>query len=276
MSRGVKNYYQILNLTSVATHEEIKHAFRQRALSIHPDHHPDLPEAEEIFRLCAEAYETLSDIHKRAAYDLRVLQIRPAAFDLGLTPNELVKATSASILDTFVDDTLEELVVGNEPPTDTSLRTLFRDLQKTENFILIRDGKEAFYTRQYRKAAVILERAHESNPKNILILYFLGCAHASLNRLAEAEKLLRRALQLGESRLPANHCPGVRKALLNVYRRRHKNLRAKWLEEENRLLYSPSRDEADETVAEVNRAMARLHAEQLARQATQPRKQLDA
>ena len=275
-----KNYYQILDLYSAATHDEIKHAFRQHAMALHPDRHPNRRDAEELFKIVVEAYETLSDIHKRAVYDLRVLEIRPIAFDQGLTPKDLARAQTKSILNTPVDDTLEELVVGNELPADATLGTLFRDLERTENFILMRDGKEAFFTRQFTKAIVIFCHAEEQNPRNILILYYLGRSYFALGRLLEAEKLLRQALQLGESRHPPNHCPGVRRALLEVYRRRGKNMRARWLERENRMLSSMDIDVTQQTIAETNRAMARLLAEQLARDAeraaSQPRKRISA
>ncbi len=262
----MKNYYQILGLPSTATHEEIKRAFRRQAMALHPDRNPGLIAAEDIFRQCVEAYETLSDIHQRAAYDLRVLGIRPVAFDQGLTADDLARATTESVLDTPADDVLEELVVGNEPPPDTTLRTLFLDLERTENFILLRDGKEAFFTKQYMKASVLFRRAEECNPRNILVLYFQGRTCDALGQLSAAEKLFRRALRLGESRLPPNHCPGVRKSLLNIYRRRGKTLRARWLERENQMLASLDMDEADQTVASVNRALARLGTERLARQ----------
>ncbi len=253
-------------------------------MACHPDRHPDIPDAEAQFKRITEAYETLSDVHKRAAYDLRVLEIRPLAFDLGVTPQDLARAQTESVLDTPVDDTLEELVVGNEPPAGTTLRTLFRDLERTENFILLRDGKEAFFTHQYPRAIVILRRAELMNPQNILVLYYLGRANAEVGRLADAEKLLRRAIRVGESRIPINHCRGVRKALLNVYRRRGKKLRARWLERENRLLNNRLEDEADAMAVEVGRAMARLQAERAARElerltetvADKPRKQIRA
>lgn len=263
--RRMKNYYQILDVPTTAEHEEIKRAFRRAALARHPDRNPHLANAEELFKELIEAYDTLSDVHKRARYDLHVLQIRSAVLDHGLTHEELARSETESVLDTPTDDTLEEYVVGNTPPPDTTFGTLFRDLERTENFLLIRDGKQAFFTKQYAKAAAIFRRAESLNPRNILILYYLARSQEVLGRLADAEKLLRAALSIGEARVPPNHCRGVRRALLALYKRRGKTLRARWLERENRALTGYA-DESDQMVREMNRAMARLQAEQLSRQ----------
>lgn len=63
-----KDYYAILGISNKATDEEIKKAYRQLALKYHPDKNKS-PEAEEKFKLVAEAYEVLSDKKKRDVYD---------------------------------------------------------------------------------------------------------------------------------------------------------------------------------------------------------------
>jgi curved DNA-binding protein len=64
-----KDYYQILHLSRDASEDEIKRAYRKLALKYHPDHHPDDPESEEIFKEIGEAYTVLSDLKKRKEYD---------------------------------------------------------------------------------------------------------------------------------------------------------------------------------------------------------------
>ena len=49
--------------------DEIKRAYRQAAMKFHPDRNPDDPEAEQRFKMSAEAYEVLSDPQKRQRYD---------------------------------------------------------------------------------------------------------------------------------------------------------------------------------------------------------------
>jgi molecular chaperone DnaJ len=64
-----RDYYEILEISKSATAEEIKKAYRQKALKFHPDKNPDNKEAEEKFKEAAEAYEILSDPQKRSRYD---------------------------------------------------------------------------------------------------------------------------------------------------------------------------------------------------------------
>lgn len=63
-----KDYYKILGLSKGASEEDIKKAYRKMALKYHPDKNKS-PDAEEKFKLVAEAYEVLSDKKKRDIYD---------------------------------------------------------------------------------------------------------------------------------------------------------------------------------------------------------------
>jgi molecular chaperone DnaJ len=74
-----KDYYEVLGINKDASEEEIKKAYRKLAMKHHPDRNPDNPKAEEHFKEAKEAYETLSDGQKRAAYD----QYGHAAFESG-------------------------------------------------------------------------------------------------------------------------------------------------------------------------------------------------
>lgn len=64
-----RDYYEILEVPKIATAEEIKKAYRKKAIQFHPDKNPGNKEAEEKFKEAAEAYEVLSDENKRARYD---------------------------------------------------------------------------------------------------------------------------------------------------------------------------------------------------------------
>ncbi|WGH75986.1 molecular chaperone DnaJ [Tenacibaculum tangerinum] len=74
-----QDYYEILGITKSASKAEIKKAYRKMAIKYHPDKNPDDKEAEEKFKLAAEAYEVLSDDNKKARYD----QYGHAAFEGG-------------------------------------------------------------------------------------------------------------------------------------------------------------------------------------------------
>jgi curved DNA-binding protein len=63
-----KDYYKILGVERHAGEDEIKKAYRKLARKYHPDVSKE-PNAKEKFQEVSEAYETLRDKEKRAAYD---------------------------------------------------------------------------------------------------------------------------------------------------------------------------------------------------------------
>ncbi len=68
MNYDDKDYYQVLNVSRHATHEEIKKAYRRLARKYHPDV-SDHPQATHHFKSIVEAYEILGDDEKRKQYD---------------------------------------------------------------------------------------------------------------------------------------------------------------------------------------------------------------
>ena len=64
-----RDYYEVLGVAKTATADEIKKAYRKKAIQYHPDKNPGDKEAEEKFKEAAEAYEVLSDPQKRQRYD---------------------------------------------------------------------------------------------------------------------------------------------------------------------------------------------------------------
>src|SRR5512136_918206 len=75
------DYYAILNISADATAEEIRAAYRQSARQLHPDMQ-DKQGTSLLFRQVQEAYETLSDSSRRAAYDR-------ARVEAGLSPKSV-------------------------------------------------------------------------------------------------------------------------------------------------------------------------------------------
>ena len=64
-----RDYYEVLGVSKTATADEIKKAYRKKAVQYHPDKNPGDKAAEEKFKEAAEAYEVLSDPQKRQRYD---------------------------------------------------------------------------------------------------------------------------------------------------------------------------------------------------------------
>ncbi|AYD03293.1 molecular chaperone DnaJ [Neorhizobium sp. NCHU2750] len=73
------DYYETLGVAKSADEKELKSAFRKMAMKYHPDKNPGDAEAEKKFKELNEAYETLKDPQKRAAYD----RYGHAAFEQG-------------------------------------------------------------------------------------------------------------------------------------------------------------------------------------------------
>jgi molecular chaperone DnaJ len=69
MATTKRDYYHVLGVERSATPEEVKKAYRKLAVKHHPDKNPGDHSAEEKFKELGEAYEVLSSVDKRAAYD---------------------------------------------------------------------------------------------------------------------------------------------------------------------------------------------------------------
>lgn len=67
-----QNYYRLLGVNTTASSEEIKRAYRQKAIRYHPDKNPSNKALEE-FRQISEAYNVLIDSKSRAEYDRKLI-----------------------------------------------------------------------------------------------------------------------------------------------------------------------------------------------------------
>ena len=74
-----RDYYEVLGVARDADEKALKSAYRKLAMQFHPDRNPGDAEAENRFKEVSEAYDTLKDAQKRAAYD----RFGHAAFENG-------------------------------------------------------------------------------------------------------------------------------------------------------------------------------------------------
>ncbi len=67
----MNDYYKILGVSSTASQEEIKKAYRLKAKTFHPDVN-NSTNAGQHFALISEAYDVLTDEEKRFRFDLKL------------------------------------------------------------------------------------------------------------------------------------------------------------------------------------------------------------
>jgi len=97
-----KNFYEILDVPTTASEDEIRRAYRKLAIRIHPDH-GKLDDTE--FKEATKAYETLKDKEKRAVYDRQFkapIKVERQGTDLRVTlrvkVRELIKGITRTIV----------------------------------------------------------------------------------------------------------------------------------------------------------------------------------
>lgn len=104
MTTVKRDYYEVLSVERTATGDEIKRAYRKKAIELHPDRNPDDPAAEDAFKECSEAYAMLSDADKRTRYDRLGHEGMGGSGGAGFDPVDL--GSMAEILEGLFGDVL--------------------------------------------------------------------------------------------------------------------------------------------------------------------------
>ena len=140
------DYYSVLDVKPTATLEEIKKAYKKKALQFHPDKNPEA-EAEEKFKQIAEAYEVLSDGDKKQKYDAH----QPVAanryhFSSTRDPFDLFK-TFFNGRDPFADIFSSVFTAGElnrsssarlSPSQSSSAKTTVEEHQRPQHYFIFR------------------------------------------------------------------------------------------------------------------------------------------
>lgn len=212
------NYYAILGVAPHSDFTALRQAYYRRAKECHPDHHPGQPHKVEQFKRLVEAFNVVSDPVARATYD-RCRQ--PVDWDTPLRNQaRTTPVEEPPILDTWANDILEEMIVGNTIPRGTTLQTLLLDLERTERFMWLREAKNLFYNGHFDAARVRFEHYLRWSPVNLLALYYAGRCHLQRGRYRAAARRYAEAIRVAARRQPPLYCYRIRRELYWLRRKR--------------------------------------------------------
>lgn len=250
------NHYELLGIEPKGDFKAIKKAYFRKAKECHPDRFNNSRAKEEEFKRVVAAFDVLSDPEKRRNYD----ESLGLEQDVGAESGSF-KVRFDSIMDSPADDILEELIVGNNPPPNTTLATLLSDLERTGAFMTFREGKTLFSQRRFRAASGMFQIAVATSPGNILYRCFLARSYAALKNYKQAKIHYKAAIAIGERRNPPQSLFRIRRELENVEKKRlpwWRNCLAFFSSETSGSFITPAHEKM---IDETNRAISGIYAE---------------
>lgn len=139
------DYYQTLGVAKNASQDDLKKAFKKKAMEHHPDRNKGDKESEKKFKEVNEAYETLKDDQKRSAYDRYGHDSYKGGGSSGFNPNQGQRSSSQSDFGDFSDvfgNIFEDLMGGARRPQSDN--TKGSDLRYNLNITL----EEAYHGKE--------------------------------------------------------------------------------------------------------------------------------
>uniref|UniRef100_A0A8C2SD78 DnaJ homolog subfamily C member 17 n=1 Tax=Capra hircus TaxID=9925 RepID=A0A8C2SD78_CAPHI len=118
--------YALLGIEEKAEDKEVKKAYRQKALSCHPDKNPDNPRAAELFHQLSQALEVLTDAAARAAYD----KVRKARKQAAERTQKLDERRKKVKLDLEARERQAQALGSEEEEESGSTRTLEQEIER--------------------------------------------------------------------------------------------------------------------------------------------------
>jgi hypothetical protein len=114
-------------------------------------------------------------------------------------------------MDTIADDILEELIVGNDVPKNTTLQSLMLDLAHTDRFIMFREAKTFFSQGKFNYCYALCGKLIDLSPHNILYHFYYAESARILGKAGRAAKHFRICLQIGVLRTPPQRLAKIRR-----------------------------------------------------------------
>uniref|UniRef100_L7N103 DnaJ homolog subfamily C member 17 n=1 Tax=Myotis lucifugus TaxID=59463 RepID=L7N103_MYOLU len=118
--------YSLLGIEEKAAVKEVKKAYRQKALSCHPDKNPDNPRAAELFHQLSRALEVLTDAAARAEYD----KMRKAKKQAAERTQKLDERRKKVKLDLEAQERQAQARAQEEEEESRSTRTLEQEIER--------------------------------------------------------------------------------------------------------------------------------------------------